>query len=431
MAWSKNGTPNTLSSSNTTVNISDLTASEFNVRLFHGFGTGGDVYSLTRLNGDSGNNYAWRRSINGGADSDYGSQPNMAHDPQNTNGLGEFGISYWINKSSEEKLMVSFWASSGASGAGTSPSRAEAVGKWANTSTQATQISVLTTFGGSYDTNSNETALNGDTTEETILANVQSGSRFEATDTRKIYYAGGMSKSGIKAYYNFEQTSGNLINQATTANGFTDGLGSTVDGINNGATSTTGKVGSYAWNFASDNLQLSTSTSNWNFLHNGNSYSIAMWIKFSNTGNYEYILSDIASSSHVGIIFIKTTDKFEHVIYRGVSSTTALDILSTTTISDTDWHHYALTFDGTTGRMYVDGSLDSTQTTTNSVSTANSSYSLKLGSEGSGVSFFNGNVDELAIFNRVLTADEVSYLYNSGTGRTVNSTDVLGWTEEV
>ena len=427
MAWSKNGTT-TAGSATDNLQV-DVTATEFNFYIAQIFRDSGDISLALRYDNDSSTNYAIRSCDNGGADGTATSFTLATFGMGNDNS-DMFGVSYGINISGEEKLNMGWGVSARTAGAGTAPFRRESVAKWI-TSTQFTRVDAINNDSGNWAVNSNFSVLNGDTTEETILANVQSGSRFEATDTRKIYYAGGMSKSGIKAYYNFEQTSGNLINQATTANGFTDGLGSTVDGINNGATSTTGKVGSYAWNFASDNLQLSTSTSNWNFLHNGNSYSIAMWIKFSNTGNYEYILSDIASSSHVGIIFIKTTDKFEHVIYRGVSSTTALDILSTTTISDTDWHHYALTFDGTTGRMYVDGSLDSTQTTTNSVSTANSSYSLKLGSEGSGVSFFNGNVDELAIFNRVLTADEVSYLYNSGTGRTVNSTDVLGWTEEV
>ena len=41
-----------------------------------------------------------------------------------------------------------------------------------------------------------------------------------STDTKPTY----VSLTGCKAYYNFEQTSGNLTNIATTANGFADGL---------------------------------------------------------------------------------------------------------------------------------------------------------------------------------------------------------------
>jgi len=66
----------------------------------------------------------------------------------------------------------------------------EFVGKY-TTTTNSGQFTRIDCVGsaGTMAIGSNITALNGDVTGEAILGNnVQSGSRFEATDTRKIYY---------------------------------------------------------------------------------------------------------------------------------------------------------------------------------------------------------------------------------------------------
>ena len=57
--------------------------------------------------------------------------------------------------------------------------------------------------------------------------NIQTGSRFEETDTRKMYHRGmfttpSLSKTDCVGYYTLDETSGNPANHVTTANGFTD-----------------------------------------------------------------------------------------------------------------------------------------------------------------------------------------------------------------
>jgi hypothetical protein len=239
-----------------------------------------------------------------------------------------------------------------------------------------------------------------------------------------------LSLSGCKAYYNFEQTSGSLTNIATTANGFADGLGSSADGTNNGATTgVTGKVGSYAWDFdgTNDYVELTSSTSNWNFLHNGGSHSYSYWIKLGNTGGIpEYLLFDISWSGDIGIAMtVNSSDQIQYSIYRGASGTWVVSGASSTSL-DTNWHHVAITYDGSNARIYIDGSLDSTiAKTANAPSSSNSTYSLKIGATADITSFADVSLDELAIFNRVLTADEISALYNGGTGVAVNDSSIL------
>ena len=106
---------------------------------------GGAGSSYFRFNGDSGNNYSNRYSINGGSDSTIASQPESY--------LGAIdGLSFHnlfiINNASNEKLFTHQRVSRSSAGAGTAPTRNEGAGKWSNTSNQITSITVTTAGGG-------------------------------------------------------------------------------------------------------------------------------------------------------------------------------------------------------------------------------------------------------------------------------------------
>lgn len=102
--------------------------------------SGGIIYDA-RFNGDSGSNYAYRKSTNGGADGTTTSDSVMF----SNHGFGShphFENWFIINNASNEKLVIGNSMSQGSAGAGNAPNRQEKVGKWANTSDQITQITV-------------------------------------------------------------------------------------------------------------------------------------------------------------------------------------------------------------------------------------------------------------------------------------------------
>ncbi|MDP4814427.1 MAG: LamG domain-containing protein, partial [Saprospiraceae bacterium] len=77
------------------------------------------------------------------------------------------------------------------------------------------------------------------------------------------------------------------------------------------------------------------------------------------------------------------------------------------------WHLLTGTYDGVSAKLYIDGSL---------VSSVNVKYSLQkstqpllFGNETKNLSrFFNGNIDDIAIWNRALSENEIKSLYNAG-----------------
>jgi hypothetical protein len=160
MAWAKNGTPHTLTTSGDVLEISDLTATKFNQFMKHQLPTGGDASSELRLNSDTGSNYTRRWSSNGGADGTDTSQTKSNYYGNGT--VPEFTVAYFISISSEEKLFIGHIIDQNTAGASNVPIRVEIVSKWVNTADSVTTITMNNSQAGSFDTDSNLSALGTD-----------------------------------------------------------------------------------------------------------------------------------------------------------------------------------------------------------------------------------------------------------------------------
>jgi hypothetical protein len=75
------------------------------------------------------------------------------------------------------------------------------------------------------------------------------------------------------------------------------------------------------------------------------------------------------------------------------------------------WKHLTITYDGTTLKQYVNGSLFSSKTVSNSFTTTNA-RDLYIGKMGCWYYFFNGFIDEFRMYNRGLSDLEVLSIYN-------------------
>ena len=76
------------------------------------------------------------------------------------------------------------------------------------------------------------------------------------------------------------------------------------------------------------------------------------------------------------------------------------------------WKHIVSTYDGTTLKQFVNGSLVSTKTVALSLALSNS-YNLVIGNMGCYVYYFNGFMDDFRMYNRGLSDSEVLDIYNA------------------
>jgi len=99
-----------------------------------------------QFNGDTGTNYAFRYSNDGGADGTSASV-NQIQNKINTANTPFFVNMFVINNSANEKLTYGSIVGQNTAGAGTAPKRDEVVGKWANTSAQITSLNLIASSG--------------------------------------------------------------------------------------------------------------------------------------------------------------------------------------------------------------------------------------------------------------------------------------------
>ncbi len=143
--------------------------------------------------------------------------------------------------------------------------------------------------------------------------------------------------------------------------------------------------------------------------------TLAAWVKASSfsdlrilskaTGTSEqdhyWMLSTIVSSGNRLRFRLKT------------GSTTTTLIASSGTLNTDTWHHAAATYDGSTMKLWLDGGEVGSAAKTGTVA-ANASVGAAIGANPDGQRSWNGLIDEACVFDRALTAQELTALMSGG-----------------
>jgi hypothetical protein len=97
-------------------------------------------------------------------------------------------------------------------------------------------------------------------------------------------------------------------------------------------------------------------------------------------------------------------------------------VTSSTALPINRWYHVAATVTNGETKLYIDGSLDTTGSNILSSPTYSKTHVGELYySQTTASRHFAGNIDELALFNKVLSASEISQVYNNGNPFDLNS----------
>ena len=152
----------TLSSSGDVMTSGTFTAKDNLMILYYGVADGAMINKLT-FNDDTGNNYAYKISDNGGSDSSTTS--NAFLEFANSTTSNEFSVADVVNIADQEKLVHLNHAGQNTAGAGTSPRSRELAGKWANTSNAITKVTATNSQSGSFGSGSELIVLGYDNDE--------------------------------------------------------------------------------------------------------------------------------------------------------------------------------------------------------------------------------------------------------------------------
>ena len=148
--------------------------------------------------------------------------------------------------------------------------------------------------------------------------------------------------------------------------------------------------GSAAFNGTSDYIQLDNA-----FTHTN--HTIAAWVYAKDDSATDSIF-DARDGNDDGFRIVQLND----VLYYNMNNG---DL--TASVSENNWYFAVGTYDGTTQKLYVDGSLISSQAIS---TTINTTTGARIGarSHTSPASYWEGNLANVAIWNRALTSDEIN-----------------------
>lgn len=153
------------------------------------------------------------------------------------------------------------------------------------------------------------------------------------------------------------------------------------------------------------------------------SFSINAWIKLDTSATQDIISNVVTDSNTYGPLYKISTDSSSVIkAQTWASSGSFLDISSGVTASTGTW--YMVTFVKAADddwRLYVNAGTPATSSSSRTLSvTGKDGFRIGAGegTVGSRVpsSFFDGMVDECAVWTRALTGTEITELYNSGNG---------------
>ena len=81
-------------------------------------------------------------------------------------------------------------------------------------------------------------------------------------------------------------------------------------------------------------------------------------------------------------------------------------------VSINTWYHYVLVIDSTGGKIYINGQLASSDIWDGTPGVSTNNYLWKIGGSYEGNLWYNGKIDDIGIWNRALSQEEVLSLHN-------------------
>lgn len=234
----------------------------------------------------------------------------------------------------------------------------------------------------------------------------------------------GFDMDKLYAYYKFDASSGNIVNKASDV-GSTDQIASVDIAITGATYSQTGIIDeALSFDGTNDYGTVGTSTSAWKFFHGTGDWSINLWLNLTSYTNESRIITNMTAVETSGFTFrfggntsnlgIAVTNDSGQFMANG-------DMAISPVFPTSTWTMITLTCDYSDSsncyELFINGSSESTRARSYVGGTGNAKTSLKTMARGTGAAnFTDGLQDETSIWGRLLTDEEITSLYNSGSG---------------
>ena len=198
------------------------------------------------------------------------------------------------------------------------------------------------------------------------------------------------STSGLVAYWKFDEGSGAIVY---------DSSGNDNQGTIHGATWTTGKFGN-ALSFDGKNDWVKVDSSK--LLDTRAEITLEAWVNPKEEGAVHPIL-EYNDGAHAGV-HVWQYSAWSN-LFVNFAHTSGWGIIEARGVMTTGWQHITAVYDGTDGKLYRNGELVATKKI--GALLLRTSFDLYIGRRPTDPRHFNGLIDEVRIYNRALSKEEI------------------------
>jgi hypothetical protein len=256
-----------------------------------------------------------------------------------------------------------------------------------------------------------------------------------ATEIKNLYNSGAVKyqsgaqsqsllNSGLVGYWsmNGNDTLWSSATTGTSTDRSGQGNNGTLTNMSRSTTPTTGKIGQ-ALNFDGTDDYVNAGNTVGNFAA-GESFSVGFWFKSTdaaniNGNNFPGFVAKASGAPVFGWGFSLSSNldsRLSKLYFYTYSNDVSTNSFAPTLLNDGAWHHVVGVRNINTNSqpLYIDGVLVANNTL-NSTGSVSSATNLLIGCRAVALAgCINSNIDEVRIYNRALSADEVKLLYNQG-----------------
>jgi len=158
--------------------------------------------------------------------------------------------------------------------------------------------------------------------------------------------------------------------------------------------------------------------------------TLSCWFKASGSiGAYNYLVSRNGNTYGAYHLRYTSGNKFNYFLAFAPGGGTHRQATFNSTFTLTDWHHVALTYDGSYIKGYVDGSEDYSIAETRALAySADATYGTDTWiGKGKYSDPAQGLIDEVAVFSSALSSSDITAIYNGGVPADLTSLSPVGW----
>ena len=153
--------------------------------------------------------------------------------------------------------------------------------------------------------------------------------------------------------------------------------------------------------------------------------SYSGWVKFNNTPEgYQFVFMHGGTFDQQSVIPFYVESNGTICVIFSDNNSGWTNQLNTNIVPETNiWNHFVTTFNGSTATLYWNGQSVATSQYTGSIDNPDtSSFALgayPYGNEAYGIeTSLDGMIDEVGVWDRALSQEEITSLYNAGAGKT-------------